>query len=413
MQRGTAQDSEPRGSADRLLVLLVLSLTLNLIIGQGIWRHFRTVPQTPVLTAEKAASPAPSTRQVGSLKTAAKSTDGGRFVWSMLQSADSKMYAERLRAAECPPAVIRRIITSQLFEQREEALARIPPPPFWSTPSERLAARVKRFHEALEIMNQFDLMAWETVGIRLLDKPSDLSELLLKKFIIDVLANFATPSAREEIIAVADRMEWLDRGLGELPCLSSYREDRKLLPWREAQFNSMMSSAQQHEFKKRFVALSFMFSSQLEGFRFTGPELEKVCDWLARGIRLAEWHPNDDMLHPVLKEAVQASVDPKRFTEFQCATDRDFRQLVENMGKDNPGVRENALQFYEAKQPYDRAWNGVLEDDSLSEEQKAHAIDQLRSEQTALAREIFGEKLFPKLTNSPAYWLYNAEEQPQ
>lgn len=262
-------------------------------------------------------------------------------------------------------------------------------------------------------MDQFDRMAWATVSVRLLDKPSDFSELLLKEFIIDVLASFATPSAREDIIGVADRMEWLDRRLSELPCLSSYREDQKLIPWREAQFNSMMSSAQQHEFKKRFVALSFMFSSQLEGFRFTGPELEKVCDWLARGIRLAEWHPNNDLLYPSLKEAVQSSVSPKRFTEFQCTTDRDFRQLVENMGKDNPGVRERALQFYQAKQPYDRAWNGVLEDDSLSESEKVHAIDQLRSEQTALAREVFGEKLFPKLTNSPAYWLYNAEEQPR
>jgi hypothetical protein len=331
----------------------------------------------------------------------------------MLQSADPKVYAERLRAVECPPAIIRRIIAAQLFEQREEALAKVPPPPFWATPSERLVARVRRFHEELDVINRFDQIAWETVSLRLLEKPSDFSELLLKEFIIEVLADSTAPSVRGDILELAERMEWLDRRLRELPCLSSYREDQKLIPWREAQFNSMMSSAQQHEFKKRFVALSFMLSSKLEGFRFTGPELEKVCDWLARGIRLAEWHPNDDMVHPSFKAAVQAAVAPKRFAEFKCATDRDFRQLVENIGTDTPSVRDKALQFYEAKQPFDRAWNGVLEDDSLSEDQKAHAINQLRLEQTALAREILGEKSFAKLTNSPAYWFYNAEEQPK
>jgi hypothetical protein len=358
-----------------------------------------------------AASPAPPKKHAGLLKSADASKAEGRFVWSMLQSSDSRVYAERLRAVECPPAVIRRIIAEQLFEQRAEALAKVAPPPFWATPSERLAGLVKQFHEELAIIKRFDQIAWELAGIRCLERVPEVSDLIDYDFQSRILTDSADASEHDDFIALEHRLSWLVRRLDDLPCLSAYREHQNLFSWREAQFASLMNPGQQHEFKKRFAAFSIMFSSREHRFRFTGRELEEASERLAKGTQLANCLPGGKLLDSGWEPAISATLSSQRFAEYQRAADTDFRRLVENMGKDEPGVRERAQQFYQAKQPYDRAWIDALEDGSLSESQKADAIDQLRLEQTVLAREILGEKSFLKLTNDPPYWLYTDTEE--
>ena len=416
MQRSAARPPEhpPKGGwADRTLVLLILSLTVNLVIGHGIWRRLRAVPPVPASAAEGSDSPTLPRQPTGSLKAAAASPDSGRFVWTMLQSADPKVYADRLRAVDCPPPVVRRIITAQLCEEREYALSKVAPPPFWASPAERLAAQVKQFREQLEIVNRFDQRAREAVGSRWLENTSGASDWVLTRFIFEVVLDLPDFDSREDMISLMERMEWLERRTGELPCLSSYRENQRLNPWREAQFNSLMSPAQQHDFKKHFIGMWLIFSSQADGFRTTGAELEQARDLLARELDIAGWDPNEAQLEPSLRPAFQAALPAQRLAEFRRVTDRDYRRLVENIGDEEPRAKEMAKQFYESKQANDRAWVALLEDRALSQEQRDQSIQQLRREQTALAYQIFGEQILRKMTNSSPYWLYldTAEER--
>ncbi len=400
---------------DRFLVLLVFSLTLNLVLAHGIWRKLRS-RSAAAPTTQSATAPArdSSPRTTSSLQPT-DAANPARFSWTMLQSLDARTYANRLRAAECPPAVVRELVIAQLARQREELCARIPPPPFWANPAELRAARVRAFQEETEITRRFDALATEALGVRWLEKPLDASDMVLTEVLIQALMGPVTRETTDDFRALGHRLERQQSQLRTLPLLAAYRERTQSARWREQAFNALLSGGQQQEVMKRIISLTLiMASGSGNDFPLTGAELERVSGVLASQMNLVDLNLDaDDEIRGKLLPALAQALPAERLRDFLRSRDPDYQAAIERDESGREISSTKAQQLYEIKAGAEKAWLAVQNDPALDDATRQRRLDDIRRGCTLRTRQLLGAEPFRNLQHRRPYWVLTEEEEQQ
>jgi len=404
-------------------ILAILSLTLNLALGAGIWRVSRPVDGSA--SVESSSSSPRSDAHLMRVKTNVTQVEvthtnaAMAFRWEQVQSADLTNYVAGLRRIDCPEATIRDIIRGELAEQYV-AQRRVVLEPWQRRYWDLAVHGFERAHE--EMRKELEPVRRQTLG--------RLGELL----------GGAAADAEEETEPELEGTTWQDSKLDFL----SEEKRQQVTALQEKHTVSIEASAQEYPLPAdRKAKIKELTAQRLEAIRavLTPEEFEeyrlRTSRYASAGRRLG-FDASEDELRAVTRvyeqfagaddtasrkdpdyevrrkqqqelkqqrdDAVKAQLGEERYAEFKRAQDGGFERLMEVTERYGL-TRETAIASYDIQNTARTSAAQVRNNRALTEEQRRELLQALQRETRAQLEQTLGASATRTYEKYAGQWL--------
>lgn len=365
----------------------------------------KVAPAQPA-AATPAAEPKSTTQKTE--RTTPSAPAPPRFTWDSLASRDLRVYARNLREVGCPEETIKDIMLAEanrMYGLQERALKvrpeHIAP---WETAAlyDRRSGETKLRQLLEEKRNLLKELTGLDVGI---DMPSRLAGRDLQKFegAFGSLAQDKQAQVRaimENYWAQSDDIK--QRTLGYLE-----PEDRaeflRIKSERRDALAKLLTPEEMRDFEIKTSDVTPWLKSRFEGFEVTGDEFNKVFE-VARSLddQYSISRRNPDPVDPEFTNArtqaekdfqqqIKSVLGDERFAEYERSRDPIYRS-ISKLGSETGAPKENILLAYEAQQQLQQESRRILQDPTLTQEQRMQSLQDMRAQAQQTMQQFFGEK---------------------
>lgn len=357
--------------------------------------------------ASSMPSSTPDTTASVSLKSVPKPVVE-KFSWASLASHDLRTYAANLRRIGCPEETIKEIMIAEvnrLYAPQECAL-KVRPDDI--APWEESSRRDKRGAESKlrQLLEEKRGLLKELAGVDVgIDMPSRLAGRD-----VDTYQNaFASlPESKRDQVRAIQENYWAQsddikqRTMGYLE-----PEDRaefvRIKSERREALAKILTPQELQDYELTTSATAPALRSRFEGFDISDAEFRRVFDYvqpLDEQYSLSRKNP-DPVNEEFTAARTQAETDvlnyikqvlgDDRYTEYQRTRDPVYRS-INQIGTDVGASKESIVEAYQMQQQMQAESKQILQDKSLTPEQRAQSLEQMRTQAEQKIQQIFGDK---------------------
>jgi len=362
------------------------------------------VVPTPSASPLPIATDNPESNAPAVAGTASVPTSDISHTWETVESEDYQKYIENLRAIGCPNETISDIIradVNKLFAARKKETQT--PFEYWKTGNvmaqlmdqDKIKAHTEMNKEKGELMKSL-------LGA---DAKPDGNVMAGMYNPLERMMDFLPGEKQSQLMGKLQtwQAEALKHVSGGSPDAKDLAELKKVRDKIEAELSVMLTPEEKRNYDLRLSNTAQGMRQGLADFNPSKEEFEKIFD-----LRLAfdEEHsvlgipPVDEAGRAARKEAetafkqeVEAMLGPERYAEFDRAPRREYKTAVKVA--ERQGLEKSAaIQVYEMKGAAEGQAREVRQNNSLSADQRAAALQAIHDETRASIIEVFGEDGF-------------------
>jgi len=335
-----------------------------------------------------------------------------RFSWSRLDSQDPRQFAANLRAVGCPEHVAKALVLDLILSIREEKFARIPPCPPWADPTQARAAKIRVYETRQTIRAESDALARELTGALLLEPLRSDDDLMFVHALMSVLIGPMTEEKLTSCAMAIKRSEGRKSELESLPPIACWREVERI----KTAWPGLPAGILSPQEERMLSARAFAFFLVLDrhdaepGFDWTAPELQRISEVVSAALPATTTTVEDSMdaMNPEeLHGLIAGALPPARAQEWRRSIDRDYRDALSSL-KGTKQPDELAVKVHSIKEAVENAWIAALTDSSLSEEERAQRVSQLRQGAGEAVSQALGPA-FKEFASRRRAWMSSPE----
>jgi hypothetical protein len=341
------------------------------------------------------------------------------FHWSDVESADYKEYIAKLRAVQCPEETIRNIIVAdinKLYAPREAPFKVIVEAPEdgsgdWHADRPRRQANFERRKQLHAIQREKNALLKELLGIELPLEP--LRGRDSRSYELFEAAFNALPAHKRETVRAIQENYWqmsdaLKDKYDHKRTPEYLEEYRQINADRKAKLEAVLAPEELEDYDMRHSNVARNLQSSLEGFSATEEEFKTIYR-IRKSIE--EPHggligivtPVDTQGNPIssaesssdrrreVDEQIKEALVPERAREYELSQDSTYRTL-NSLGHRYGLSSDAVMQSYELQQSYRTQQRDLMNNRSLSNEERNAALRQLRDNQFNQISEVVGER---------------------
>jgi hypothetical protein len=348
-----------------------------------------------------------SATNAASRARAAKSTSD-KLSWTSLASPDLRVYARNLRRIGCPEETIKEIMLAEVnraYSDRERALKVRPDD---VAPWEEVARTDRRSAETKlrQLLEEKRSLLKELAGVDVgVDMPSRLAGRDVEKF---ETAFSSVPDAKRDQVRAIQENYWAQsddikqRTVGYLE-----PEDReefvRIKSERRDALSKILTPQELQDYELKTAETAPSLRSRMEGFDISDAEFRKVFDYmqpLDEQYSLSRRNPDPEnkdfttarnQAEKDLTEYIHSVLGDDRYAEYQRTRDPAYR-TINQIGTEAGLSKESILQAYQTQQQVQADAKGILQDASLSPEQRAQSLQALQAQAEQKIQQMFGDK---------------------
>ena len=400
--------------------LLILSVALNLTLAAVVvWsskaKPDQAAPESAVSGQKSKVRPPTSDLRL----PAAPARPAQSFDWRLVESEDYKKYIANLRAIGCPEETIRDIIVAdvnKLFESRKQALKSATQKKFEYWKAGNLFAGLadpELLEKQQSLTREKHALLKELLGVDVEEK-ADLSAMM-SPFL--ALLDFLPEGKQTQIVELMQKYQAkMMKGMsGGAPDSEDMKNIQKTQKEMEAELAKILTPEELENYQLRLSQTAMVMRMQLGSFEPSEPEfinifkLKKSYDDQFGLLGLgATDKPERDKAAAAKKETdaqIKSLLGDARYADYERSQDYTY-QGIYRVTERNGLTKEDANKVYDLKKVAEDQAGKVRQDSSLSPEQRAAALQGIRTETESGIRTVFGEKAFKSYVNQPGtYWL--------
>lgn len=398
----------------RRSIALRLSLLLNLVLVLGLGWRWRPTPTSRAGAApERADSPPASVPAMDS--PAAGPTSAGpdrtRFStaavdWSQFSTGDWFRYRDELLACGCPRATVRHILVplvNRQFAGRFRKWAADLSARFWTVFCPPARQRKEAWNQEFDRLNSEreamlqrlfpgEETEWKDAGVAVRDRRTD----------------FLPPALAEAVLAAESNLEGLRQEARQTQSEPRVRDElvRQAEADFEAELARLLTPEQLTEWKARNSG-RVAWLKNLPGIELSPAELAEI----------ARLNPNEVEPTPAEKAAAEAQIrtllGPERQAAFERAQDPVYQDLSALSGR--TGLAESEVDsLWRFQRASEAEAERVVDDATLSAEQRTAELTRLRAEHEAAVQESLATHpgAFEAWQRQQAPWLKDVFSRP-
>jgi hypothetical protein len=341
------------------------------------------------------------------------------FHWSEVESADYKEYIAKLRAVQCPEETIRDIIVAdinKLYAPREAPFKVVVEAPEdgsgdWHADRPRRQANFERRKQLHAIQREKNALLKELLGIELPLEP--LRGRDSRSYELFEAAFNALPAHKRETVRAIQENYWqmsdaLKDKYDHKRTPEYLEEYRQINADRRAKLEAVLTPDELEDYDMRHSNVARNLQSSLQGFNATEEEFKTIYR-IRKGIE--EPHggligivtPVDAQGNPIstaqsssdrrreMDEKIKEALGPERAREYELSQDSTYRTLS-SLGQRYGLSSDAVMQSYELQQSYRTQQRDLMNNRSLSNEERNAALRQLRDNQFNQFSEVVGER---------------------
>ena len=407
------------------VIVIVLCLTALGLLG-GIVTVARTKPAATsterVEVREGAATPRETVnvrREMTKQESVAWAASGPKFHWTEVESADYKEYISRLRAVQCPEETIRDIIVAdinKLYAPREA--------PFklmveaedssgdWHEDRPRRQANFERRKQLHAIQREKNALLKELLGIELPLEP--LRGRDSRSYELFEAAFKALPAHKRDAVREIQENYWqmsdaLKDKYDHKRTPEYLEEYRQINVDRKAKLEQVLTPDELEDYDMRHSNVAQNLQSSLEGFNPTEDEfktiyrvrkaIEEPYGGLigiatpvdAQGNPIATVQESSADRRQRMNEQIREALGPERARQYELSQDSTYRTLS-RLGQRYELSSEAVMQSYDLQTSYRTQQQQLMNNRSLSNEERNAALKQLREDHYNRFSGVVGER---------------------
>ncbi len=307
------------------------------------------------------------------------------FHWSQVESSDYRQYIANLRAVGCPEPTIRDIIIADLnqaYALKAQAIWKPPARVYWKKPRDTrpdaeqlkaLAALRREEAATIKELLGISVFAQDYVDLAAFQLTASSSEFL-----------FLPPEKRE-----AARRVLAENGFEEKVAQTGnpYSDQRELFGEKLKLLAQVLTPAELEEYRVRNSARAQWLRNETQYFDCTPQEFKALLDMREEQLAAQPDHLAVDRQTAI--ENVRLLLGDQRAREFERVSDYGYsngRRAAERAGLEGTLADQAGQIVYEARLAVEQ----VVNDTSLSMEERRHQAQALRGQAEARLNEVFG-----------------------
>lgn len=409
---------------------LVLSLIGNLALATALLMVSKSKPPPP---EQSRAPAAPATSQHGSAAppvtadgpaTVSLTAAAQQFDWRLVESADYRKYIANLRAIGCPEETIRDIIVAdvnKLFESKRQQISG-PKKKFeyWKPGGLMgVAFDTARLEKDRALNQEKRALLTELLGSAPDDKPDLLAGASTQ---LEAMFDFLPASKRQKVFEVMQDMQGKMQKVMQGGSMDA-GDIAKAMKESEAALAGVLTPEELLDYNLRFSITANLMRMQLAGFEPSEQEflglfkLRKAYDdeFGMPGLGLLGKAEKDkaDAAQKDLDAQFKSLLGDARYADYQRSQDANFQSIYRVADK-NGLTKDDAIKVYDMKTLAEDQAKMVRANQSLSAEQRASALQDIRNETENSMRGVLGQKAFDSYISQPGtYWLKGISPDPK
>jgi hypothetical protein len=324
------------------------------------------------------------------------------FDWRSVESDDYPTYIANLRLIGCPEETIRDLITAdvnKLFEERRRTLSvKQKRYEYWKGPvvissAQEVAER--------QLENEKRVVLKELLGVE-----SVLQSPITPPKLFEEALDFLSPSKRDALQAIQQRhiarsMELMNAGAD----MSTIRD---LQPIMDSEVAGLFSPKELHEYQLRMSQTAFILRADLTSFEPSEHEFRAIFK-LRKDLE-EEFGTRDGRLGSAatakMDEELKILLGQSRYAEFERSQDYAYQSAFQVAIRHSLD-KDAAERVFNLKQDAERQAKTVQQDASMSREQRAAALLNIRREAETAVRSVFNPEAFQSWQRESGFWLRN------
>lgn len=327
------------------------------------------------------------------------------FKWSELESTNYTAYIENLRSIGCPEETIRDIVVAEIAgvfaKKRAEAMAAIPPAPFWQTGARSVYSKQDGVLEAL-FLEQRNLVK-NLLGIDLESQLTKYSMAPPERSMDFSFLNADKAAQVQSLLAHLSEEEGSALSTEEMLDLARRREDA---------IRQILSPEEWEEYALRYSDISSAMREELHGFQPSEEEFRKIfrLRQTYQGV-IADLGKSPDSgseedleriqseAESLMQDEIKKTLGADRFAAYEKQQAPAFQTLF-RMGERyelSPQVADQAYGFIQAAQEQS---NKLLSDPSLDRSRVDEALQAISRETRTAVSNALGAAAFPAFQNA-------------
>jgi hypothetical protein len=337
---------------------------------------------------------------------------GQPFDWRVVESEDYKKYIANLRSIGCPEETIRDIIiadVNKLFEDRRKSSERLESPryEYWKSGSHPTAPAFgeAKLKQARELAGEKRALLKELIGVEPAEKLALLELMDPREFLLDFL-----PQARRTQVIELEKLftaRSINAAASRRRGIDWQKESATMEKEKEIELARLLSPEELEDYQLRRSSTAWTLRTQLEAFE---PDEREFREIFKIRKHLEEEFPSTRMdglsnaASEQMKEHLKALLGESRYAEYERSQDNNF-QIIYQEAVQNGLDQEAANKIYDLKKAAEQEARTVRADDSLTKEQRAAALQEIRTEAEKVVRTMFDGDSFHTLQGRTGYWL--------
>jgi hypothetical protein len=354
--------------------------------------------------------------------------------WKDLVSKDMEEMIRRLRKVECPEETIKDIILNAVNkEYRALTRSRVPDyfgnRQYWESHRTFDPERMKQMREAQK--KQAELAKEKSVRLKDLlgvdpEKEGRQQQGLPEQTYYSFLASrveFLPENKREAALQYLqdfeEKAQEMYRNIGPFWDAEARAEQSKLEADRLAGLAQYLTPAELREYELRNSQMASQLMSEINGLSMSREQYEALFDLRKKyGNSIynygdIETKADRDRVTQNQKD-MKAEISQTLGTDFEKqyerTTDYSFQQLT-RLAQRNEMPADTAGKVFDMKDSYEAGAKTLKDDPSMTPDQRAQALQQLRTEAQDGIKAMLGEKLYQKYVDNGGWWIRNLTVQ--
>ena len=404
--------------------ILAVSLCVNL--GLAAAYVFKS-PPAPVETAAKTmVTPGTVPHAQKKDRTSAASAEPIKVIqqidWRVVESEDYKKYIANLRAIGCPEETIKDIIVAdvnKLYDSKRKALKK----PgegfkFWKGGMNQMMAGMMNEEakkQQQELAKEKRALLKELLGIEPEEKPEEVFGLTA---MMETMLDFLPPAKQAKVIQLMQDVQTkaMKRMGNGQPDAEDMKEMQKIQKEGEAELAKLLTPQEKEDYDLRLSQTSMMMRMQMTDFAPSEQEFrdifklrKKFDDEFSGQFGMM----SQDKEEQAKRAAAQKELDGQlksmmgdaRYADYQRGQDWAYGAMSKVAEREGL-PKEAAVKMYDMKKAAEDQVNKLRMDQSLSNEQRQSALQQIRAATEQSFLGILGEKGYKSYSGQQgAYWL--------
>ena len=341
-----------------------------------------------------------------------------KFTWDSIASRDLRRYAANLRQVGCPEQTVKEILSAEvnrIYGLQERALkVRADDIAPW----EKQALYDRRGGETKlrQLLEEKRSLLRELTGVDVgIDMPSRLAGRDLGKF---EGAFTSLPEDRRDAVRAIQENYWAQsddikqRTMGYLEP-EDRDEFQRIKTERKEALAKILSPEELLDYEMKTSDVTASLKSRMQGFEITDDEFKKVFGFAQPlddqySISRRKPDPEDQdftaartQAEKSLEDQIHAVLGDERYAEYQRTRDPVYRGI--NQAGTEAGLpKESILQAYQAQQEMQAETKRIMQDASLTPEQRAQSLQGMRTQAQQTFQQLFGDKGAQMIQRLPA-----------